>query len=77
MVLISILSSLTQPKNNTLFKGKTVDEIFIANTTVYKFCGAEILPSFSCHDVVKNADVENDLSRIKQHLNRVFDTGTP
>ncbi len=64
-------------KDQNLFEGKTVDEVFIANTTVYKFCGAEILPSFSCYDVMKNADVENDLKRIKQHLDSVFNTKNP
>ncbi len=59
-------------KNQNLFEGKTVDEVFIANTSVYKFCGAENLPSFSCHDVMKNADVKNDIKRIKQHLNSVL-----
>ena len=59
-------------KAQNLFEGKTVDEVFIANTAVYKFCGAEILPSFSCYDVMKNVDVENDLKRIKQHMDIVF-----
>ena len=59
-------------KDQIMFQGKTVDDVFIANTGVYKFCGAEILPSFSCYDVMKNADVENDLKRFKQHLNSTF-----
>ncbi len=52
------------PENQNLFEGKIVDEVFIANTNIYKFCGVEILPSFSCYDVIKNADVENDLNSI-------------
>jgi modulator of drug activity B len=64
-------------KDQHLFEGRTVDEVFIANTSVYKFCGAEILPSFSCYDVMKHVDVENDLKRFKQHLNSVFNTKTP
>jgi len=64
-------------KAQNLFEGKTVDDAFIANTAVYKFCGAEILPSFSCYDVMKNADVENDIKRFKQHLDRVFNTKSP
>ncbi len=58
-------------KNQILLEGKTVDEAVIANTTVYKFCGAEILPSFSCHDVLKNADVEGDTERLKTHLKMI------
>ena len=60
-------------KDQNLFEGKTVDEVFIANTSVYKFCGAENLPSFSCHDVMKNADVKGDTERIKAHLKKIFD----
>ena len=59
-------------KDQNLFEGKAVDDVFIANTTVYKFCGAEILPSFSCHDVRKNPDVKNDILRLKKHLNCVY-----
>ncbi len=58
-------------KNQILLEGKTVDEAVIANTTVYKFCGAEVLPSFSCHDVLKNADVEGDTKRLKTHLKMI------
>ncbi|MBU8933322.1 MAG: NAD(P)H-dependent oxidoreductase [candidate division Zixibacteria bacterium] len=55
-------------KDQILFEGKSIDEIFVANTTVYKFCGAEIVPSFSCYNVLKAPEVENDLKRLKQHL---------
>ncbi len=56
-------------KSQLLFEGKTPDDVFFGNTAVYKFCGAEIIPSFSCFNVMKEPDVENDLKRIKQHLN--------
>ena len=55
-----------------LFQGKSVDDVFIANTANYKFCGAEILPSFSCHDVMKQADVEGDIVRLREHLETVI-----
>ena len=51
-----------------LFEGKSVDDILIANTVAYKFCGAEILPSFSCYNVMKEPNVESDIERLKQHL---------
>jgi len=54
-----------EDKKQILFKGNSVDEVFIANTSVYKFCGAEILPSFSCHDVMKNPDIEGQSYLIK------------
>lgn len=55
-------------KNQTLFEGRTVDDVFLGNTANYKFCGAEILPAFACFDVVKNADVKKDLERLRKHL---------
>jgi len=61
--------------NNTsqeLLGGKGVDDVFIGNTCVYKFCGADIVPPFSCHNVMINPDVENDTIRLKAHLARYF-----
>lgn len=57
-------------KDQYLFSGKSVDDAFIAHTTVYKFCGCEILPSFSCFDVVKNPDFNNYISEIHEHLDK-------
>ncbi len=54
--------------DQVFFGGKSVDDVFIGNTSNYKFCGAEILPSFSCYNVVKEANVESDIGRLKQHL---------
>lgn len=54
-----------------LFEGKSVDDVFVGNTANYKFCGAEILPSFSCHDVVKQPDIEADMARLRRHLSAV------
>jgi modulator of drug activity B len=55
-------------ENQVLFAGKTVDDVFVSNTANYKFCGAEVLPSFSCHDVMKQADIEGDIARLREHL---------
>ena len=60
-------------KDQALFAGKTVDDVFVANTANYKFFGAEILPSFSCHDVMKAPDVEGDIERLRKHLAAVID----
>jgi modulator of drug activity B len=51
-----------------LFEGRTVDDVFISNTANYRFCGAEVLPSFSCFDVMKQPDVEGDIARLREHL---------
>lgn len=55
-------------QNQVLFQGKSVDDVFACNTANYKFCGVEILPSFSCHDVMKAPDVDGDIARLRQHL---------
>ncbi|MYM87264.1 flavodoxin family protein [Rugamonas sp. FT82W] len=52
----------------TLFAGKSVDDVFVSNTANYKFCGAAILPAFSAHDVIKQADVEGDIARLRDRL---------
>ena len=61
-------------KAQFLFEGKTVDDVFVSNTANYKFCGAEVLPSFSSHDVMKQADVEGDILRLRKHLATVTRT---
>jgi len=58
-------------KDQNLFKGKTVDDIFIGYTSVYKFCGAKILQSFSCYDVMKSSDIKNVITRLKKHLENI------
>ncbi|RLA67727.1 MAG: flavodoxin family protein, partial [Epsilonproteobacteria bacterium] len=54
-----------------LYEGKSIDDAFIWLNANYKFCGANILPSFACHDVLKNPDIDNDIIRYKAHLNTV------
>jgi modulator of drug activity B len=54
--------------NQTLFEGRSVDDVFVLNTANYKFCGMEILPAFSCHDVMKAPAIEADMARLQQHL---------
>jgi len=55
-------------EQQVLFQGKSVDDLFVANTANYKFCGAEILPSFSSHNVMKQADIDGDIARLRAHL---------
>ncbi|MBW1248752.1 NAD(P)H-dependent oxidoreductase [Pseudomonas tolaasii] len=64
-------------KDQYLFVGKSVDEVMIANTTNYKFCGAEILPSFSCFNVVKDPKVSQDIARLQEHLARLLPLSMP
>ena len=55
-----------------LFRGKSVDDVFVFNTANYKFCGVEILPSFSCHNVVKQANIDNNIKRLRAHLSAII-----
>lgn len=59
-------------KRQMLFEGKSVDDVFAFNTANYKFCGVDILPSFSCHDVLKGNGIESDVERLKRHLAKYF-----
>ncbi|MBQ5265189.1 NAD(P)H-dependent oxidoreductase [Klebsiella pneumoniae] len=55
-----------------LFTGKSVDEVMIANTTNYRFCGAEVLPAFSAFNVVKDPQVDQYIAELREHLATFF-----
>ena len=55
-----------------LFQGKTVDDLFFPMHMNFRFFGMEALETFACYDVMKNADVDNDLRRFEKHLETVF-----
>lgn len=57
------------------FEGRGVDGPFMWLHKVYQFFGMEPLPTFSCYDVLKNADVESDLRRLQKHLASAFPGG--
>ncbi len=59
-----------EDEKQKLFEGKTVDDVFLSHTSVYKFCGAEVLPSFSFYDVVKNIELKNGIEKLKLHLKK-------
>lgn len=54
------------------FGGKSVDDLFWPMHLNFKFFGMTPLETFSCHDVMKNPDVENDFERFNNHLNTLF-----
>lgn len=56
----------------TLFGGKTVDDVFINNTANYTFCGVEIVPAFACYDVMKAPEIADDMERLRTHLANAF-----
>jgi modulator of drug activity B len=53
-----------------LLEGKGVDDVFFPIHGAYRFCGAESLPTFSCYNVMKSPDIENDMIRLKGHLDK-------
>lgn len=55
-----------------LLEGKSVDDLLVCYTASYKFCGIDVLPAFSCFDVMKAPDIERDLIRLKQLLSTTF-----
>jgi modulator of drug activity B len=61
---------------NQFFAGKDTDDVFLWLHKNFHFFGMEALPTFSCFDVLKNPDIENDLKRFEAHLSREFSVST-
>ena len=55
-----------------LFQGKSVDDLWFPMHMNFRFFAMEPLETFACYDVMKNPDIENDLIRFKEHLNKTF-----
>ena len=55
-----------------LFQGKGVDDLFFPMHMNFRFFGMTPYETFSCHDVMKNPQVERDLERFEAHINRLF-----
>ena len=50
------------------FSGRSVDDLLVPTHLNFKFFGMEALPTFTCFDVMKNPDIENDFKRYDQHV---------
>jgi modulator of drug activity B len=59
-------------KDEYLFQGKGVDDLFFPMHMNFRFFGMEPLETFVCYDVMKNADVENDFKRFADHIEAIF-----
>ncbi|MCH6258445.1 NAD(P)H-dependent oxidoreductase [Puniceicoccaceae bacterium K14] len=55
-------------KKQFLMEGRSADDLFFHITAAYKFCGANILPTFSSYDVMKNPSIGKDAQQLKQHI---------
>lgn len=64
--------AFTDPEQ--LFDGKGVDGALFGFHKMNEFMGASALPSFSCHNIVKRADLDADKARFLVHLKTTFDT---
>ena len=59
-------------RSEYLFQGKGVDDLFFPIHMNFRFFGMEALPTFACYDVMKNPEIESDLSRFEDHLEIQF-----
>lgn len=50
----------------------TIDEALVAMHQAQRFVGLKALPSFSCHNVIKNPQIEKYLADLHNHLKKVF-----
>ena len=59
-------------RDQFLFAGKSVDDLFFPMHMNFRFFGMEALETFACFDVLKNPNIEQDFGRFEKHLNRIF-----
>ncbi len=57
---------------NGFFKKLSIDDILIAFHKTQQFVGMQALPSFSCHNVVHQPDIQEYLNSLRKHLHLVF-----
>jgi modulator of drug activity B len=54
-----------------LFRGASTADLLLPITSVYRFCGVEIMPEYSCFDIFKDGDIAKDLDGYPGHLREV------
>ncbi len=67
------LEALIEP--DQFFEGRGVDGVFMWLHKNFQFFGMEPLTTFSCYDVLKNAEATNDLARLEKHAAEAFPAG--
>ncbi len=55
-----------------LFRGKSVDDVFLNIHLMQRYVGMKKLPTFSVHDVIHNPDIRKYLDDFQRHLEMVF-----
>lgn len=51
-----------------LFQGRSVDDLWFPFHMNQRFSGMQSLPTFVCHDVMKNPQIQSDFDRFAAHL---------
>ena len=54
------------------FNGVGIDNVYLPIHKAHEFLAMTALETFSCHDVIKQPTIENDIERYKNHLDKVF-----
>lgn len=54
------------------FEGAGVDGVYLAMHKAHQFLGMTPLGTFMSNDVIKNPQIDRDITRYKQHLNQFF-----
>ncbi|MDD7911235.1 NAD(P)H-dependent oxidoreductase [Pseudovibrio exalbescens] len=75
---LMLSTTWNSPKENFgdedgFYRGKSMEDMLLPIIKSHEYCGFEVLPLFSSHDVVKNADYASDASRYAEHLKKTFD----
>ena len=59
---------------NQFFEGAGVDGVYFAMHKAHQFLGMTPLSTFMSNDVIKNPQIEHDLTRYQVHLKQLFNT---
>ena len=55
-----------------LFRGRSVDDLFFHIHANFRFFAMKTLPTFACHDVMKNPCIQQDVQRLRRHIDQNF-----
>lgn len=59
-------------ESDSFFEGKSLDETLFHIHKTNQFCGMEPLESFGAFDVIKAPQVDKDLIRLKEHMQKII-----
>lgn len=59
-------------ESDQFFEGVGIENVYLHLRKIHEFCGMKCLPIFSCHDVVKNPQVERYIAEYRAHLDKIL-----